>query len=142
VPLGLFPQALKPCPPRETALRAKPRKMPEYTTRMSRESCTHIFPWRVCKFVGVLVCVVCLAQPDNAREVSPQDGGKLRFVRLSEMAQSGASHQKSAAKASLAIPSGTILPVRLNSTISLKCAPGQVITGRIMQDVPLSPGVK
>ena len=37
------------------------------------------------------------------------------------------------------IPSGTILPVHLNSTISTgKSKPGQVITGRIMQDVPLA----
>jgi hypothetical protein len=41
------------------------------------------------------------------------------------------------------IPQGTILPVRLNSAISSnKSRPGQVITGRIMQDVPLVPGVK
>lgn len=40
---------------------------------------------------------------------------------------------------SIAIPSGTILPVRLNSTISsTKCKPGQLITGRIMQNVPLA----
>jgi hypothetical protein len=39
------------------------------------------------------------------------------------------------------IPSGTILPVRLNSTLtSQKAKPGQVITGRIMQDVPLPSG--
>ena len=44
---------------------------------------------------------------------------------------------------SLAIPSGTILPVRLNSTVSsAKCKPGQLITGRIMQDVPFPAGVK
>jgi hypothetical protein len=43
----------------------------------------------------------------------------------------------------LVLPSGTILPVRLNSTISsAKCKSGQVITGRIMQEVPLSSGVK
>jgi hypothetical protein len=43
----------------------------------------------------------------------------------------------------LAIPTGTILPIRLNSAISsTKSRPGQVITGRIMQDVPLSPGVR
>jgi hypothetical protein len=42
----------------------------------------------------------------------------------------------------LTVPSGTILPVRLNSTISsAKSNPGQVITARIMQDVPLPSGV-
>ena len=40
-----------------------------------------------------------------------------------------------------AIPDGTILPVRLNSTISsAKCKPGQRVTARIMQNVPLSTG--
>src|SRR3984957_11578562 len=44
---------------------------------------------------------------------------------------------------SSAIPAGTILPVRLNSTISSSNSkPGQVITGRIMQDVPLSSGIR
>jgi hypothetical protein len=41
----------------------------------------------------------------------------------------------------ITIPSGTILPVRLNSTISsATCKPGQVITGRIMQNVLLASG--
>ena len=40
-----------------------------------------------------------------------------------------------------AIPAGTILPVALNSSLnSRKVKPGQVITARVMQDVPLSPG--
>src|SRR5215472_17412474 len=35
------------------------------------------------------------------------------------------------------IPPGTILPVGLNSTLSsTKCKPGQVITARVMQDLP------
>jgi hypothetical protein len=39
------------------------------------------------------------------------------------------------------IPAGTILPVALNSSLnSRKVKPGQVITARVMQDVPLSPG--
>jgi len=39
-----------------------------------------------------------------------------------------------------AVPAGTILPVALNSSLnSRKTKPGQVITARVMQDVPLSP---
>jgi len=46
-------------------------------------------------------------------------------------------------KSRYAIPPGTILPVRLNSTISsAKSKPGQFITGRIMQDVPLSSEIR
>jgi len=42
-----------------------------------------------------------------------------------------------------AIPAGTILPVALNSSLnSRKVKPGQVITARVMQDVPLLPGSK
>ncbi len=41
------------------------------------------------------------------------------------------------------IPAGTILPVRLNTSISsAKSKPGQVITARIMQAVPLAQGRK
>ncbi|MGA7399451.1 MAG: hypothetical protein WCC99_21320 [Candidatus Sulfotelmatobacter sp.] len=41
------------------------------------------------------------------------------------------------------IPPGTILPVQLNSSLnSRKLRPGQVITARVMQDVPLSSGSK
>lgn len=40
-----------------------------------------------------------------------------------------------------AVPAGTILPVALNSSLnSRKVRLGQVITARVMQDVPLSPG--
>jgi hypothetical protein len=39
------------------------------------------------------------------------------------------------------VPAGTILPVRLNSTISsAKSHPGQIIVARLMQDVPLADG--
>jgi hypothetical protein len=41
------------------------------------------------------------------------------------------------------IPAGTILPVGLNSSLnSGKLKPGQIIHGRVMQDVPLAPGSK
>ena len=41
------------------------------------------------------------------------------------------------------VPGGTILPVRLNQSISSsKSQPGQIITARIMQDVPLANGGK
>jgi hypothetical protein len=44
------------------------------------------------------------------------------------------------ASAQDAIPSGTILPVQLNSSFSLKTRPSKVITGRVMQDVLLPSG--
>jgi len=43
----------------------------------------------------------------------------------------------------ISIPAGTVLPVRLNSSLSSsKSKPGQVITASIMQDVPLPGGGK
>jgi len=51
--------------------------------------------------------------------------------------------ENSTARGRCAIPAGTILPVRLNSTVSsAKSKPGQMITGRIMQEVPLSSGIR
>ena len=45
--------------------------------------------------------------------------------------------------AQVAIPSGTILPAQLDSSLSSrKCKPGQRISARIMQDVPLPSGKK
>ena len=38
------------------------------------------------------------------------------------------------------IPAGTVIPIQLNSPFSLKTKPGQVLTAKIMQDVPLSTG--
>jgi hypothetical protein len=47
------------------------------------------------------------------------------------------------ATGAMAIPPGTILPVRLNSSLSSSDSkPGQIITARIMQDVPLANGGK
>jgi hypothetical protein len=83
---------------------------------MNGEVPTHVLARTTCLFLGTLLCASFLVQPANS---------------------------KSAAKSSLAIPAGTILPVRLNSTISsAKCKPGQAITGRIMQDIPLPQGAR
>jgi len=40
------------------------------------------------------------------------------------------------------IPPGTIIPIRLNSSFSLKTKPGSTLTARVMQDVPLSTSAK
>jgi hypothetical protein len=39
-----------------------------------------------------------------------------------------------------ALPAGTVLPVRLNSSVSLKTQPGRVITATVMQNVVLPTG--
>src|SRR5580704_14066373 len=45
-----------------------------------------------------------------------------------------------AAQGQDSVPAGTVLPIRLdNSLSSRKSKPGEAITGRIMQDVPLGP---
>ena len=117
--------------------------MLEYIVSMSGESRAHVFARQVYVFLGALLCATFLAVPANSQQRSSQGERNIPFARLSEIAQSGASDEKNTAKNSLAVPSGTILPVRLNATISsAKSTPGQVITGRIMQDVPLSPGVR
>jgi hypothetical protein len=66
----------------------------------------------------------------------------LAFTPAHAARPADTSDEKSAS-GGISIPPGTILPVRLNPTISSANArPGQVITGRIMQDVPLPAGMK
>ena len=94
-------------------------------------------------FLGVFLCASLLAKPAKAQQHSPEQSDESDAPNPQPLASGHAETYaaKSAAQSGLTIPVGTILPVRLNSTISsVKCRPGQVITGRIMQDVPLPQG--
>ena len=108
---------------------------------MSREIHANVSPQGVRLLLGILLGATFLAQLANSQQRTPQGDRGFSFAGAFTFGPSSASDEKSDAKGSLAIPPGTILPVRLNSTISSsKSKPGQVIAGRIMQDVPLSPG--
>jgi hypothetical protein len=110
---------------------------------MNREFPAHILAQPVCLFLCALLCTASPRHPRNSQPSSRQSYSSLSFVEEPALLDSDAADDKSTGESNLAIPSGTILPVRLNSTISsAKSTPGQVIAGRIMQDVPLSPGVK
>ena len=79
---------------------------------------------RAVKILGVIVSTVVLAAMLAALPSVPSAQG--------QDAATGA-----------AIPPGTILPVRLNSSLSsAESKPGQIISARIMQDVPLVTGGK
>ena len=109
---------------------------------MSREGPAHVTMQAVCLLLGTLLCTTFIVQPANSQQ-SPQDDPRPPFVASSAIVHSAASDDRSTPESNPAIPPGTIIPVRLNSTLSsAKCRKGQVITGRIMQDVPLSPGVR
>ncbi len=80
---------------------------------MEPEEKDHGFGNAVCRLLFILLFTILAVQPVKA------DSGAI------------------------AIPNGTILPVRLNSTISsATCKPGQVVSGRIMQNVLLASGGK
>jgi hypothetical protein len=64
-----------------------------------------------------------------------------QFVLLFVAVACGAAAVAGATPAQVSIPNGTILPVRLSGSVSSrKSKPGQVITARVMQDVPLGSG--
>jgi len=92
--------------------------------------------------IGTLWCAYLLAQPLNSVSEPSQD--EYRFAaRPAPSVQAEKPDGKNSGKNAYIIPAGTILPVRLNSTVSsAKSKPGQVISGRIMQDVPLSSGTR
>jgi hypothetical protein len=80
---------------------------------MHRERKDHTFGNTVCQLLILLLFTTLVIQPAKA------DSGTI------------------------AIPSGTVLPIRLNSAISsVTCKPGQVITGRLMETVLLASGGK
>ena len=111
--------------------------------RMRKAVLTHVFAQTLPIFLAMLSSESFLAHPANSQQRNLSDAPSSPFVRLSAFVNSEATVAEGNTNASLAVPPGTILPVRLNSTISsFKSKPGQVITGRIMQDVPLSSGVR
>jgi hypothetical protein len=66
----------------------------------------------------------------------------MALLSANLLAQSTGSPRDSAVESNIAIAAGTILPVRLNSTISLgKSRLNQRITGRIMQNISLRQGI-
>lgn len=97
-----------------------------------------------CMLLWMLSCATFLVQHENSQQQRPQDDPSPPFVGSSTFLRSAASDDKSTPESNpVILPPGTILPVRLNSTLSsAKCKPGQMIAGRIMQDVPLSPGMR
>jgi hypothetical protein len=108
---------------------------------MNGEDPRHVFVRTINLFLGTLLFAAFLAQPGTPQQRTLQENSNLAYAGTSEFVLFDTADEKSAAKSTLAIPPGTILPVHLNSTISsTKSKPGQVITGRIMQDVPLSAG--
>jgi len=110
---------------------------------MGKQVLTHVFAETVSLFLAMLVCGSFLAQPANSRKRHPQHDPASAFVGPSALVDADGIAADGASNGGPAIPPGTILPVRLNSSISsAKSRPGQVITGRIMQDVPLGRGVR
>jgi hypothetical protein len=110
---------------------------------MNRESSIRTLLQAIGLLLGMLSGANFLVPPANSRERNFRNDPRLPLAgqfATADSAQSDANHT-SATK--LSIPLGTILPVRLNSTISsVKSKPGQAVTGRIMQDVPLPHGAK
>jgi hypothetical protein len=115
----------------------------EYNVSMSDVARTHVSFRAVWLFTAALLCANFLAQPANSQQRSARGEPSSATARQIALVHAETSDEKSAAESSLAIPAGTILPVRLNTAISsAKSRPGQEITGRIMQDVPLPQGIK
>jgi hypothetical protein len=110
---------------------------------MNRKIPTDFFVRMTYLLLGTLLHATFLVPPANSQHRIPQEDPGTASVKWFGSVQLDTSRANSSRKDSLAMAPWTILPVRLNSTISSsQCRPGQVITGRIMQDVPLSAGVR
>jgi hypothetical protein len=92
---------------------------------------------------GALLFAASIAQPVYAQRGNFQSDTSQAVVSSITPVQSGMPSEKKTAKNEIKVPPGTILPVRLNSSLSSsKSKANQVIRARIMQDVPLPGGAK
>jgi hypothetical protein len=90
--------------------------------------------------VLVLLWANLWAQPQGSWQRNP-NYGIPNLIVPQVVSVSSLLGSNDAAESVTSIPVGTILPVRLNSTISsYKSKPGQKITGRVMQKIPLPHG--
>lgn len=119
------------------------RAVLKYNVNMGKEVLTHVFAPTASLFLTMLLCEFLLVQPAGSQQRNPPDDPSSPLVGPSARVHAEAMDAEGTSNGSSAIPPGTILPIRLNSTISsAKSKRGQVITGRIMQDVPLSSRVR
>jgi hypothetical protein len=87
---------------------------------------------------GALAVAVCLVPCSQARETKG-------IAQPAQTSPTSAANTPAATNqnANLEVALGTILPIRLNGSFStVKSKPGETISGRIMQDVPLPSGQK
>lgn len=93
-------------------------------------------------FFAVL-CLTFLLQPVGAGQSSSSDELDLPFMEPISLGYPDLANPKNAPTTLGVIPFGTILPIRLDLSLSsLKNKRGQGITGRVMQEVPLPNGAK
>jgi len=84
-----------------------------------------------------------IVKHQKVRRVSVVSGLMVSTAMLAGLLTFPSVHAQGTATEAATIPPGTILPIRLNSSLSSsKIQPGQIITARIMQDVPLANGGK
>jgi hypothetical protein len=92
---------------------------------------------------GALALAVCLAPCSQANETKRITSPPAQSSQSSAAGSPAAATQNENNSASLEVAPGTILPIRLNGSFSTaKSKPGETISGRIMQDVPLPSGEK
>jgi hypothetical protein len=93
--------------------------------------------FRIC-FSLLAVLPFLAVSPVHAQKSGELNAGNLRLAATNSASLVPASNAPSAMADESKVPSGTILPVVLRSSFSFdKCKPGQILHGKIAQDVPL-----
>ncbi len=108
---------------------------------MSRKLRTHIFRRGARLFLATVLCASLFAPPADSRQRDPHYELRKSIVPQLTSVAPLSDDRGGTAESNMVIPAGTILPVRLNLTISTdKSRPGQAITGRVMQNISLPQG--
>jgi len=103
----------------------------------------HAFGKTVWCLLFALLSATIITQPAEAQQRHSKEDPQPPFIWPFLYKPLSAPDAGRADNGATAVPSGTILPVRLNTSLSAtKSKPRQVVTGRIMQDLPLPNGLK
>jgi hypothetical protein len=101
----------------------------------------HAFGITMWRLLLALISAAVIIQSASAQQRSSQEDPQTPFVW--PFLYMPLSAPDTGTNSAIVVPSGTILPVRLNTSLSsTKSKPRQAISGRIMQDVPLPNGLK
>jgi hypothetical protein len=99
--------------------------------------------WRIVSVAAAIFSIALLTLCLNAQNRNAPSTSNPPASQVAALTSNETSDSQSATNTALAIPLGTVLPLRLNTSLSSsKSKAGQIISGRVMQTIALPGGAR